>query len=149
MPTYEMPILFRVMTRPEVVSTLKRVASAIFNKGGFIRKIDNLGLQPTPYKTKAHGHIHREANYFILHFDVPPLSLEDINEEYLRDIDIIRARIYKKEEEPMPPCTLHTEILPPAYRPSVQKMVETARKQSRNKHAWNSHSGLHYYPFQR
>lgn len=109
-------IYFYVNNQPDTVATLKRVATAIFNRGGVIRKIDNLGQQPTPYKMSAHTRIHTEAGYFIIHFDAPPRKLEDMMEEYGRDIDIIRNRIYKKELEPAPPCTFHEEMLPPAYR---------------------------------
>lgn len=45
------------------MTTLKRVADVIFSKGGFIRQIDNLGLQPMPFRTKAHDIVHREAKY--------------------------------------------------------------------------------------
>ena len=96
-----------------------------------------------PYRISAHGHVHKEAKYkilydktfvwwiiidfashkcfisscFIFQFDVPPRTLEDMNEEYGRDVDIIRNRVYKKDDdEPVPPCTLHEELLPAPYR---------------------------------
>lgn len=33
------------------------------------------------------------------------------------------------------------------YRPSVQKLVEIAKKQQRNKHEFKYNTGLDYYPF--
>lgn len=95
---------------------MKRIASGIFNRGGIIRKIDNLGQQPTPYKMSAHGFVQREAGHFIIHFDAPPRKIEDLLEECGRDIDIIRNRVYKKEVEPSIPCTFDEEMLPPSYR---------------------------------
>lgn len=92
------------------------MADAIFNRGGIIRQIDNLGQLPTPYKAHAHGRVHRAAGYFIIHFDVPPRKLEDFQEECSRDTDIIRQRPYKKTEPKTLPCTWHEEMLPPAYR---------------------------------
>ena len=44
-----------------MVSTLKRTAEAIFSKGGFIRKIDNLGKQQTPYRMSANNQVHKEV----------------------------------------------------------------------------------------
>lgn len=65
----------KIQFQPEVVSTLKRVTSTIFNTGGFIRKIDNLGLKPIPYKTRAHGHVYKEAKYDMLGIFLPITSL--------------------------------------------------------------------------
>lgn len=47
--------------QPELVGTLKRTAEAIFDKGGFIRKIDNLGKQAIPYKIRANNQTHKDA----------------------------------------------------------------------------------------
>ncbi|KAK0161805.1 hypothetical protein PV327_008219 [Microctonus hyperodae] len=150
MPTYEMPLLLRAMSKPETTVVLKRVAEAIFNRGGFIRKIDNLGLQPTPYKVRAHNLVHREAGYFIIHFEAPPRKIEDLLEEYRRDIDIIRNKAYKKSDEPIPPCTWHDEMLPVPFRPQVQKLLDIAAKSKRGyTYEFKYNSGLDYYPFQK
>lgn len=50
-------------------------------------------------------------------------------DEYVLDVDILRAKIYdldkpRKQFE----CTLEEELQPPAYRPSVQKMLSTKPK---------------------
>ncbi|XP_058793912.1 small ribosomal subunit protein bS6m [Phymastichus coffea] len=151
MPTYEMPLLLKIMTRPEIAATLKRTAEAIFDKGGFIRKIDNLGKMATPYKMPVLNQTHKEANYFIIHFDVPPTSLKRLSEECLRDVDIIRLRIYTKNESKIDKCTLHEEIQPPAYRPDVKKMIEIGEKEKarKEKKKFKFNTGLDYYPFQR
>jgi small subunit ribosomal protein S6 len=47
--------------QPEVISTLRRTAGAIFNKGGIIRKLENLGTRNLPYKMSAHGSVHRQG----------------------------------------------------------------------------------------
>jgi hypothetical protein len=39
-----------------------------------------------------------------------------LEEEYGRDVDIVRRRIFKMETPEEFECTLHEEILPPAYR---------------------------------
>lgn len=43
MPTYELTLLLKTMPRQELGSVLKRTANYIFDQGGFIRKINNLG----------------------------------------------------------------------------------------------------------
>ncbi|XP_018351073.1 PREDICTED: probable 28S ribosomal protein S6, mitochondrial [Trachymyrmex septentrionalis] len=148
MPTYEMPLLLRIMKKPELVAALKRTAETIFNTGGFIRKIENCGVIPLPCKTSAHGHVHREANHFFIYFDIPPNEIDKITDKYNRDIDIVNSKIFKQDKPYNTKCTFHEETLPPPYRPSVQKLMEMAKKQKRNnKHEFKYNTGLDYYPF--
>lgn len=109
-------MLIIVVIQPQTVATLKRIATGIFQRGGVIRKIDNLGENPTPYKMSAHNRVHRKVSYFILHFDAPPRKLEDFLEECHRDIDLVRTRVFKVDEEKSRACTWHEEMLPPADR---------------------------------
>lgn len=96
---------------------LKRTANQIFESGGFIRRIDNLGTSDTPWKMSSHDAIHKKANYFIVEFDVPSSALYPFNNYLSRDVDIIKRTIFRiPENEPQPPCTLHYELKPPAYR---------------------------------
>lgn len=82
-----------------------------------------------------------------MEFNAPPSSLEDLSEEYGRDVDIIRQRIYKVKEEPHQECTLHEELQPAPYRKDVQDLIAEARKLDKPKFKYNS--GLDYYPFQK
>lgn len=78
---------------------------------------------------------------------MPPLVLADLNEEYLRDVDILRQSIFKiKEDEPIA-CTLETEMKTPAYREDVRKLLKLSKK--KEKKYWLPQSGIDYYPFQR
>lgn len=87
------------------------------------------------------------CSYFLMEFNVPPTKVDDLMEEYARDIDIIRRRIYKKVPKDDFECTLHEELKPPPYRKSVQNLVAEARKLDKPKFKYNS--GLEYYPFQK
>ncbi|CAH0546027.1 unnamed protein product [Brassicogethes aeneus] len=147
MITYELCLLLRVMPKPELTTTLKRAAEAIFEKGGIIRKLENLGTRDMPYKTSVHGAVHKKASYFLYEFNAPPSSLETLLDAYSRDVDIIRRQIYKKKAIEPFECTLNDEILPPAYRKDVQELISEARKLEKPKFSYNS--GLDYYPFQK
>lgn len=150
MPSYELALLLRTMPKPELKSTLKRVATAVFNRGGIIRNIENLGFRPMPYKTSAHGLVHREANYFVIKIDTATQAVYDLREEYSRDVDIIRQRVFKVVEEINHDCQLETELLPPAYRKDVEKMIEIGKTQAnRFTYRFKYNSGLDYYPFQK
>lgn len=130
-----------------MVSTLKRTAEAILDKGGIIRKLDNLGTRPLPFKMSQHGLVHRTGSYFLMHFDCATNLIADFREEYSRDIDIVRVNVFKVEEPPTLECTLDEELLPPAYRKEVIEMMAMAKK--REKPKYDQKSGLDYYPFQK
>lgn len=68
-------------------------------------------------------------------------------DEYGRDIDVIRRRIYKKTIQEPYECTLDEEMKPPPYRKDVQDLIEQARKLDKPKFKYNT--GLDYYPFQK
>lgn len=112
-------------------------------------------------------------SHFLIHFDVPPKELDKILDECNRDVDIVKLRIFKKNEPIKKDCTFHEEMLPPPYRyilvfhnlqynlymyryliilfylyrPNVQKLMELAKKRHDNKYAFKYNSGLDYYPF--
>ncbi|ENN73559.1 probable 28S ribosomal protein S6, mitochondrial [Dendroctonus ponderosae] len=145
--TYELMLLLRVMPKPEVKQVLRRVADHIFAKGGIIRKLENLGTRDMPYRTGAHGVMYNKASYFLCEFNAPPSHIEVLLDEYGRDVDVIRRRIYKKNALEPIECTLHEELLPPPYRKDVQSMIAEARKHDKPTFRFNT--GLNYYPFQK
>ncbi|KRF84048.1 small ribosomal subunit protein bS6m isoform X2 [Drosophila virilis] len=102
MPSYELALVLRQLPRPELISVIKRTAEAIFDKGGIIRKFENLGTRALPFKVEE------------------PEDYE---------------------------CTLHEEMLPPAYRKDVQELIDIAKRKQKPKYNYNS--GLDYYPFQK
>ncbi|XP_026470516.1 probable 28S ribosomal protein S6, mitochondrial [Ctenocephalides felis] len=147
MITYELSLILRNMPRNEIFSTLKRTAESIFDKGGVIRKIENLGARDLPFKMSEHGQVYRQGNYFLMTFDSPPNAISDLHEGYSRDIDIIRKCIYKTQDSVVESCTLEEELLPPAYRTEVQALIAQAKKSPNRK--LKLKSVLDYYPFQR
>ncbi|XP_059613313.1 small ribosomal subunit protein bS6m-like [Phlebotomus argentipes] len=149
MPVYELFMILRQMSRPDVVSCVKRASEMILDRGGVIRSINNMGTMDLPYKMSSQGLVHRIGTHFLVEFSLPPSQIEDINEEFSRDVDIIRRVIVKTENELQTPkvkaCTLHEELLPPAYRKEVQEMIAIGKRKQKPKFKYNS--GLDYYPF--
>ncbi|XP_038213167.1 probable 28S ribosomal protein S6, mitochondrial [Zerene cesonia] len=150
MPSYELAMMIRAMPKVELKTTLMRVSNAIFDRGGIIRGIENLGFRPMPYKSSAHGLVHKEANYFVFKIDTATKVVADLKEEYGRDVDVIRQHVFKVNEDLDNKCTLEEELLPPAYRKEVQQMIEVGKTQvNRFTHKFKYNSGLDYYPFQK
>lgn len=148
MITYELCLLLRTMPKSQLKSTIKRTAQAIFDKGGIIRRIENMGTRDMPFKTSVHGVVYNKASYYLMEFNVSPQHVEDLGEEYGRDVDIVRKSIFKKQAlSEVPACTLEEEMQPPSYRKDVQELISKAEQLKKPKFSYNS--GLDYYPFQK
>ncbi|CAL7946068.1 unnamed protein product [Xylocopa violacea] len=145
MPTYEMPLLLFVSNKAEYLNNLRIVANSIFATGGFIRKIENWGEKGLACKAMAHGKMNERAAHFMIAFDAPPYELVNIQDACKRNLSIIRAVIYKQNEPDNEKCTFEEEMLPPPYRPSVQKVLAAGKKKKELN--YQRHSGLNYYPF--
>lgn len=91
--------------------------------------------------------VHKTGHSFIIKLDVAPKHIYEIQEEYSRDVDIVRRYFFKMEEPEKVECTLNEELQAPAYRREVIKMMRIARKGQKEKYPHNS--GLNYYPFQK
>lgn len=133
--------------QPELFSAVKRTAEIILQKGGVLRKLDNLGFTQLPYKISMDRTPYREANRFIYTFDVPPIELPFLREECKLDVDIIRSVIYLSNENIPYKCTLEEEMQPPAYRKDVKELLKLAKR--KEKKYWLPQTGIDYYPFSR
>ncbi|XP_046670053.1 probable 28S ribosomal protein S6, mitochondrial [Homalodisca vitripennis] len=149
MPSYELSFLTKVLPKVDTSTILKRAANAIFEHGGIIRKIENLGSRPTPYKISSHGQVHKEASYFVYTFDFPPAKLSVLNEVLARDVDVIRKRIFRVTPEEPVDCMLEEEIKPAPYRKEVQDMIEEGRRKAAQKKKFSYGNNLKIYPFQK
>ncbi|XP_023221392.1 probable 28S ribosomal protein S6, mitochondrial [Centruroides sculpturatus] len=129
MPCYELALILRKMTRPELVDSLKRSGMAILKANGVLRKIENLGTKQLPYKMSVHDRVHKEGSYFLFYFNASPTILKDLNNSFMLDIDIIKASVSRLQQTKYPAeCTLDEEFQPPALRKSVAKLLEESKK---------------------
>ncbi|KAG8192986.1 hypothetical protein JTE90_028106 [Oedothorax gibbosus] len=139
MPAYELSILTKLLPRNELGAVLKRVGALLLDKGVTLQKIDNLGKRELPYKIphytqSTHGH------FFVLTFDGSPKVHAEVTKELKLDVDLLKygfSPVYKDLKEE---CTLEEELLPPALRPSVQKLLSVSNKLTAGKkRPWNKY----------
>lgn len=133
--------------QPEFKAAVKRSADQIFDRGGFIRKIDYLGFNKLPYKISKNRQPYREAEQIIFKFDVSSQVREDLKEEVDLDVDVIRCKICPVKVPTEYKCTLEDELKPVSYREDVKKLLELQDKGKKKK--WMPQMGIEYYPFQR
>lgn len=119
------------------------------DKKGFIRSIEHIGTGDSLRKFSAHGLVHRNWENFLIKFDTSTDQIKPLNEIIGRDVDVIVRQIYKENVPEPQPCTLHEEILPPAYRKEVIQMMKIAKSRPLNRYTYQFkyNSGLDYYPF--
>ena len=63
MPSYELAVILRKMSRPETATVLKRVATQIYENKGLLFGIENLGQRKLPYRIRNHGNWNDEGRY--------------------------------------------------------------------------------------
>ncbi|KAI0236850.1 28S ribosomal protein S6, mitochondrial [Lamellibrachia satsuma] len=104
MPRYELTLILKALERPELVKAIKRSAEAVMERGGIVRSFENLGTRELPYRMFAHVGREKRGTYFLVNFDSPGTPLISLLDHLQRDLDIIRPRILRKEEEVTRPC---------------------------------------------
>uniref|UniRef100_A0A023FTD1 Small ribosomal subunit protein bS6m n=1 Tax=Amblyomma parvum TaxID=251391 RepID=A0A023FTD1_AMBPA len=137
MPAYEMTMILRTLTKPEIASALKRTGEYLLKNGAILRYIQNLGTKELPLKMSRHGHRNWHGSYFLYRFDGPPDLATSVRGEIKRDVDVIRATTIILDPPKTINCTLEEEMQPPAYRPSVKALMAQSKmkeKQTFEKH---------------
>lgn len=138
---------FRSFLQPDLKAAVKRSAEQIFDRGGFIRKIDYLGFNKLPYKISKNRAPYREAEQIVFKFDVGSQVKTDLNEEINLDVDVVRCKIIPAEEQKELKCTIEEEMKPVSYREDVKKLLQLQEKGEKKR--WLPQMGIEYYPFQR
>lgn len=128
MPLYELSLVFRTMPKNELVDAIKRCANQIWNHNGVIMKMDFLGHKKMPISipSQNEGERYHEGSYFICDVSINGSKLKEIRPEYRLDLDLLNSKFLLKDESALPKsyeCTLEEELKPPAFRSSVQPLL--------------------------
>lgn len=106
MRRYELMLLFRPdLEDDQLQAAVERVTRAIVNAGGGLTKISPWGKRRLAYPIQHH----RDASYFLIHFDIEPAAVREIerglliSEEILRHLVVVleprRARLADGTDE--------------------------------------------------
>lgn len=55
MVRYELAVILRAVTKPELADVFKKVATTILEQGAVLRGLQNLGERDLPYRMRAHS----------------------------------------------------------------------------------------------
>lgn len=63
MVSYEISLILRSMSKPSLVSALKRLCTTVMNEGIIIKEMENLGNSTLPYAMSAHKERFKTGRY--------------------------------------------------------------------------------------
>ena len=95
MRRYELMLLFRPdLEDDKLQSAVEKVTRAIVNAGGALTKVSPWGKRRLAYEIQHF----REASYFLLHFDIAPSQIREIERGMLISEEILRHLVTVLED---------------------------------------------------
>ena len=97
MRRYELMLLLRPdLEDDKLQSAVEKVTRAIVNAGGSLAKVSPWGKRRLAYDIKNH----RDASYFLIHFDIEPAEVRPLERSLLISEEILRHLVTVIEERP-------------------------------------------------
>jgi small subunit ribosomal protein S6 len=120
MRRYELMLLFRPdLEDDKLQSAVEKVTRAIVNAGGTLTKVSPWGKRRMAYEIQHF----REASYFLLHFDIAPSAIRDIERGMLISEEILRHLVTVLEDHG---TSISEEDLVPAAVPAGESRTDGA-----------------------
>jgi small subunit ribosomal protein S6 len=95
MRRYELMLLFRPdLEDDKLQSAVEKVTRAIVNAGGALTKVSPWGKRRLAYEIQHF----REASYFLIHFDIAPSAVREIERGLLLSEEILRHLVTLLEQ---------------------------------------------------
>jgi small subunit ribosomal protein S6 len=114
MRRYELMLLFRPdLEDDKLQSAVEKVTRAIVNAGGALTKVSPWGKRRLAYEIQHF----REASYFLLHFDIAPTQIRELERGLLISEEVLRHLVTVLEDR----GELSEEDLPPAAVPAGER----------------------------
>jgi small subunit ribosomal protein S6 len=118
MRRYELMLLFRPdLEDDKLQSAVEKVTRAIVNSGGTLTKVSPWGKRRMAYDIQHF----REASYFLLHFDIAPSAIRDIERGLLISEEILRHLVTVLEDHG---TSISDEELAPAAVPAGESRAD-------------------------
>ena len=119
MRRYELMLLLRPdLEDDKLQSAVEKVTRAIVNAGGSLSKVSPWGKRRLAYPIQ---HL-REASYFLIHFDIEPSAVREIERGLLISEEILRHLVTVIEDRG--PAGEEIEAVPPADRDAEEDSLE-------------------------
>lgn len=97
MRRYELMLLLRPdLEDDKLQSAVEKVTRAVVTAGGSLAKVSPWGKRRLAYEIKRH----RDASYFLIHFDIEPAEIRPLERTLLISEEILRHLVTVIEERP-------------------------------------------------
>lgn len=90
----------------ELVALLRKGHETLTREGGYLRRVDNLGVRPLAYRMRAHGAWNQYGRYMRVNIEASPHTLDEFVFRMENDEATIRMLKYKKMLAPQRPPEL-------------------------------------------
>jgi small subunit ribosomal protein S6 len=116
MRRYELMLLFRPdLEDDKLQSAVEKVTRAVVNAGGALTKVSPWGKRRMAYEIQHF----REASYFLLHFDIQPSAIRDIERGLLISEEILRHLVTVLEDRGQAQGDEEAELEAEAVAPAI------------------------------
>ncbi|KAJ3844679.1 ribosomal protein S6 [Lentinula raphanica] len=96
MPLYQMLCISTHFGEYKHIKQLvTQTCTHIMNNGGVVRKIDSWGTYALPQRMKRHAGYNSYGDYWTLHFDTSPRTLQSLNKIMRQDPLVLRWTVLK------------------------------------------------------
>jgi len=120
MRRYELMLLFRPdLEDDKLQSAVEKVTRAIVNAGGTLTKVSPWGKRRMAYDIQHF----REASYFLLHFDIAPSAIRDLERGMLISEEILRHLVTVLVDHG---AAMSEDDIPPAAVPADEAQDDEA-----------------------
>jgi small subunit ribosomal protein S6 len=115
MRRYELMLLFRPdLEDDKLQSAVEKVTRAIVNAGGTLTKVSPWGKRRMAYEIQHF----REASYFLLHFDIAPSAIRELERGMMISEEILRHLVTLLVDHG---TSISEEDIPPAAVPAAER----------------------------
>ncbi len=116
MRRYELMLLFRPdLEDDKLQSAVEKVTRAVVNAGGALTKVSPWGKRRMAYEIQHF----REASYFLLHFDIQPSAIREIERGLLISEEILRHLVTVLEDRGQAQGDEEAELEAEAVAPAI------------------------------
>lgn len=126
MPFYELTLITRSLSKPDLVKTLVRAGNTLLNQGAVIEKVESLGHRDLAYRRIAKQTNEKvyASNMFLFWTHMSREMRETVDKILRQDLDTVHVGIVAHEEKQPIECNLEELLKPPAERQAVKDLRE-------------------------
>ncbi|UMM12833.1 hypothetical protein L5515_001413 [Caenorhabditis briggsae] len=131
MPFYEVSMITRSLSKPDLVKALTRAGNTLLDHGAVIEKVESLGHRDLPYKrlAKQTNEPVYASNFFLFKAHMSREARQKTKSILTHDLDTVQVDLIQVDTMPSPKveCSLEEILKSPADRQAVRDLRENQK----------------------